>query len=46
MALEASFVVMGVRTREGCVNEFSMDGTFGLYFVREFGTLDDHEFVG
>ena len=46
MALEASFIVTGVRMREGCVNEFSVDGTFGLYFVREFGMLDDHEFVG
>ena len=46
VALEASFVVTGVRTREGCVNEFSVNGALGSYFVREFGTLDDHEFVG
>ena len=46
VALEASFVVTGVRTREGCVNEFSVNGTLGLYFVCEFGTLDGHEFVG
>ena len=46
VALETSFVVMGVRTRERCVNEFSVDGTSGLYFVRKFGPLDDHEFVG
>ena len=27
VALEAGFVVTGVRTREGCVNEFSVNGT-------------------
>ena len=46
MALETSFVVTGVRTRERCVNEFSVDGTSGLYFMRKFGMLDDYEFVG
>ena len=46
VALKASLVVTGVRTRERCVNEFSMDGTSGLYFVHKFGPLDDHEFVG
>ena len=27
VALEAGFIVTGVRTREGCVNEFSVNGT-------------------
>ena len=45
VALETSLVVAGVRTREGGVGEFSLDGTSSLRFVREFGTLDDEEFV-
>ena len=46
MALETSLIVSGVRTREGGVSEFSVEGASSLYFVHEFGTLDGHKFIG
>ena len=40
VALQASFIVVRMDTRKGCVDGYSMDGSGGADFMTEFHALD------